>query len=167
MIKFGKVANTHGLKGHVKILSNSDFKEIRLQKGANLWIVNELTNQETKVTVETWGHHKGFELVKFKEFNNINFVEQFKNDNVYCHELVDKDLEEDNYLHSDLIGCVLFDTDGNELGKVAKISDFGSGELLTFYVNYEMKLIPFVENFVEDVDIENKKIVVKLIEGLI
>lgn len=167
MIKFGIIANTHGIKGHVKILSNSDFKELRLKKGAMLRLKDKFNTEEFDVVVSSWQEHKGFDLVKLKGFDNINQSEKLKNFNVFVPELTNEDVEEDEFLYDDLKGCTVIDNKGIEHGKVTNVVNYGADDCLEIKTSDGIKLIPFIDVFVETVDIENSKIIVNAIEGLL
>ena len=80
-IRIGKVVNTHGLKGELKISSESDFDDIRYKKGNTVYLRTE--EGYVPFEVATFRLHKGFPLVSFKDFQDINLVEKFKNCIVY------------------------------------------------------------------------------------
>ena len=75
----GKLVNTHGLKGEVKLLSNFDYKDYYFKKGIHLYIGD---NKE-KVTISSYRHHKIFDMFLFDEYNYINDVLKFKGSKVY------------------------------------------------------------------------------------
>ena len=83
-ICIGKIVNTHGLKGEVKIQSYSDFDAQRYKRGNHVYLLHE--GKYMDVTVETFRTHKGFSLVRFHEIQDINQAEEYRNDELYIQE---------------------------------------------------------------------------------
>ena len=101
-VEVGQIVNTHGIKGEVKVKSNSDFTDTRFQPGEVLTVNHQ--NHEEQLTVLSYRVHKGFHMLKFEGINNINDVEQYKGDYLYQerdHE--DIELAENEYYYSDII----------------------------------------------------------------
>ena len=165
-IEIGKIINTHGIKGELKIISSTDFEEERFAVGntVNIQFGKELVPME----VASFRRHKGCLLVAFKDLLNINFVEKYKG----CVISVDSDelqkLDEDEVYFYQLLDCQVVDEEENELGKVVEIIETLAHHTLRVR-NAEGKevLIPYVDAFIVDVDVELKKIVVHVIEGLL
>lgn len=168
MVKFGIIANTHGIKGHVKILSNSDFKNERLKVNNKLILKDKKTNQQETLTIKSWSKSNNFDLILFEEYSNINDVLKFKTWEVFVSDNVDVFLEEDEFLHNQLRKCFVLDQNQNQIGVVNDIVNFGGDDCLQIKTkNNEYKYIPFVDFFVKEIDVEKKVINVNLIEGLI
>lgn len=165
-IEIGKIINTHGIKGELKIISSSDFEEERFAVGnsVNIQFGKELIPME----VASFRRHKGCLLVAFKDLMNINFVEKYKG----CVISVDSDelqeLDEDEVYFYQLIDCKVIDEENNELGSVVEIIETAAHDILRIR-NDEGKevLIPYVDAFIVDVDVDEKVIVVHLIEGVV
>lgn len=166
LISIGKILNFHGIKGEVK-LGYTKGKEEQLQ---NLSVVYaKKSNENIELTIDSIRFHKGFAIVKFKEINSINEVMELKGSIIYTgKDLVSNELKEDEYLTSDLKGLEVFDTEGTKLGVVTGVAENGATDLLSVKIrDKSTHLVPFVKELVPLVDIENKKIVVKNIDGLI
>lgn len=166
LISIGKILNFHGIKGEVK-LGYTKGKEEQLQ---NLCVVfAKKANENIELTIETIRFHKGFAIVKFKEINSINEVMELKGSIIYAgKDIVSNELKEDEYLTSDLKGLEVFDVDGAKLGVVTGVAENGATDLLSVRIrDKSVHLVPFVKELVPLVDIANKKIVVKNIDGLI
>jgi len=166
LISIGKILNFHGIKGEVK-LGYTKGKEEQLQNLKVVYAKKE--NENIELTIDAIRFHKGFAIVKFKEVNSINEVMELKGSILYTgKEVVSGELKEDEYLTSDLKGLEVFDTDGVKLGFVTGVSENGATDLLSVRIrDNSTHLVPFVKELVPLVDIENKKIVVKNIDGLI
>ena len=96
-IYIGKLINTHALKGEVRIISDFEYKTLVFKKNNNLYIGED----KIKVTIETYRKHKNYDMVKFKEYNDILEVSVFKGKKVYA--LRDEIEFGDKILDSDLI----------------------------------------------------------------
>ena len=157
----GRIINTHGIKGELKIINESNFD--RFKKGNVLYILKDDKYEEIKVS--SVRYHQNFVLITINDLNNINDVLKYVGCNIYTdkHEA----LEEGHYYFDDLIGCTVFDEDKNKIGIVLDIMENPTQNLLEVDTGKKVALIPFVEEFIKDVDIDNKKIIVHLIEGLI
>ena len=164
-IKIGAVANTHGLKGTMKVKSFTDFKEERYKKGNTLYIF--FKNEYIPVTVTKMKTVKNLEYIDVKEFNHINEIEKFKGSELFINkEEVHEIVEEDAFYYTDLIGCEVI-TDSS-IGKVSDIREYPQGEYLV--INTEEKknvLIPFLKQFIKNVDLEKKLIFLSEWEGLL
>lgn len=158
MIRFGKIVNVHGLKGDVKILTNSDFAKERLQKGKRLYLANqeELIVENARLSKTTW-------IVKFQNINRVEDVEQYKNMDVFVSEAAE--LEVDEFYYADLIGLSLL-SDGKKVGEVRDVVEVGSGHNLVCQGETRFQ-IPFIQSFVGDIDFEAKTIEIFPIPGLI
>ena len=73
MIEIGQIVNTHGLKGDVKVKSDSDFKASRFAVGAILYI------NDSPYTITKYQPHKGFDLLHFKGLDTIDAAIALKN----------------------------------------------------------------------------------------
>lgn len=156
----GEIVNTHGIRGELKVKISTDFVDERFAKGNHLTI--DFHGQNVDVTVKSYRIHKNHVLVLFEGNENINLVEKYKG----CTLLADKDLdllEEGEYYIGDLIGCEVFDK-GESIGIVKDLYLYDHHDVLVVKGKKTI-MIPYVEAFVKDEDIENKRIDVELIEG--
>jgi len=164
LITIGVIANTHGLKGTLKVKSFTDFKEERYRKGNTLYIA--FKNELIPVTVQSYKSVKTVEHIDFQEFTNINQVEKFKGSEIristeYIHEL-----EEDEFYFDELVGMEVYTKE--VVGIVTGVREVPQGELLEVKTNAKkITLIPFNKHFVKSVDKTNQKIVLLEWEGLL
>ncbi|MBL0701806.1 MAG: ribosome maturation factor RimM [Spiroplasma sp.] len=164
-VKIGKIVNTHGIKGELRILSNSDFKELRFAIGNDIWIATKAG--EVMVTIEGHFPHKTFDIVKLKDYDNINDVLQFKNLFIYDNEIATDQMEDDNYLNKDLIGCVIINEDNIKRGTVTEVIENPAHDLLRIQGDDKKFFIPFINEFILEIDLESKTIIIDEIKGLI
>ena len=165
-VEVGQIVNTHGIKGEVKVKSNSDFTETRFQPGEQL-LVKHNNNTEIVYTVASYRIHKGFHMLRFEGINNINEIEHLKGDYIYQErDHQDIELGEHEYYYSDIIGCTVFKDDDTPIGRVINIFETGANDVWVVKGEKEY-LIPYIEDVVKDIDIETKTIKITPMEGLI
>ena len=163
----GTIVKTIGLKGDVKIYPSTHFRDSRFKVGNHLFLLDE--NGEKSKTLTIKKHHKNGDCdqVIFEEISSIEEAQEFVHKDLF----VEKDrsfLKKDSYFYDDLIGCDVFFDNGAAIGKVSKMEEYSSYATLRVTTTAKKSvLIPFVNAFIKEVDIENKKIVVKFIEGLL
>lgn len=159
-VKIAQIVNTHGIRGDLKLKLLTDFVDERFAKGHHVFV--RYQNRDIEMIVHAHRSHKGFELVSFKDNLDINLVEKYKG--CFIYDFKDEDLlDEDEYYISDLIDCEVYDH-GKFIGKVTDVQLLPHHDILVVVGDREYK-IPYVEAFVLDEDIENKRIDVALIEG--
>jgi 16S rRNA processing protein rimM len=166
-LKVGKIVNTHSLKGEVKVISSTDFEEQRFEKGTELLITRG--NQVVKeVTVESYRTHRNNLLVKFVGIDSIEEAEKLKNLQIKIDSENIGELEENEYYFHEIIGCEVFDENGKSLGEISEILTPGANDVWVIKTqNGKEILIPYIEDVVKKIDVENKKIDIEVMEGLI
>ncbi|MDR5658285.1 ribosome maturation factor RimM [Serpentinicella sp. ANB-PHB4] len=163
MLKVGKILNTHGLKGELKVISLSDYDE-RFEELE--WI--NIDGYSEKFYIEKIKYRHKDILLSFKGYNHINEVEQFKGKYMLIDHTQRRNLPEDTYYISDIIGLDAFTVANEYLGKVVDIIKAGPNEVYIIKdENNKEILIPFVNEFVPEILLEEGKIIVKPIEGMI
>ena len=158
-IYIGTIVGTHGIKGELKIKSNFEYKDQVFKENNNLYIGEE----KNKETINTYRYHKIYDMVTFKEYNNINEVLKYKGKKVYINR-EDLNIDKD-YVLDDLIGCLIYE-DNQCLGKVKDIYD-NNGNVLLDVVGEKEFYIPYNDNFIKKVDIKSAKIEVSNAKDLI
>ncbi len=153
----GKLVNTHGIKGEVKLLSNFEYKDKAFVVGINFYIGED----KEKVTVNSYRHHKVFDMVTFKEYNYINDVLKFKNKLVYVLR-TDLALDNNSILDRDYIGMNAY-YEGVLVGKVKDIIDNNGYKLMLIGT----KFVPFNKEFISSVSVTKNELILKNVEGLL
>ena len=154
LIYIGKIVNTHGIKGEVRILSDFEYKEEAFK------INNKLIVDNNELIIKSYRKHKNYDMIIFEGINDINDVLKYKGSDVY----IDKDLLNiDGYLFDDLIGMEVYDIDNNYRGKVIDIYRLKKYDLLVV-LNKKKYMIPYIGVFVRE--IKHGKIIINYIKGL-
>ncbi len=161
----GTIVSTHALKGEIKIFSTTDFREDRYRVGNTLYI--EKAGKMIQVKVDSYRPHKNFDLVSFEGYHDINTIMQFLKCKVYVNEENIQDLADEEFYYHQLFDCLVYH-ESVLIGKVSDVVNYGASDILIIQdVNNHEIMIPFVDDFILDVDIINKKIQIEVIEGLI
>lgn len=157
-IKIGKIVNTHGIKGELRILSNFPHKEEAFKVGMPIYI-----EKENKEIINSYRKHKNFDMITLKGYSNINEVLKYKGKNAYIKD-EDIKLSSDKYLDEDIIGLeVIFDN--KIVGIVSNIERYDKISFLVVLGEKE-SLIPYNYDLIEKIDTLNNKIYIKYIKGL-
>ncbi len=163
----GKIVNTHGIKGEVRIISRTDFPEERYRAGNTLHIFME-EKEPIEVKVQSHRTHKNFDLVTFAGFDNVNDVERFKGALVKVHESQLEELEAGEFYFHEIIGCTVVTEEGEEIGAINEILTPGANDVWVVKgARGKEILIPFIDDIVKEIDVKEKRIVIHLMEGLI
>ena len=159
LIKIGKIVNTHGIKGELRLLSKFPYKDKIFIKDMPIYI-----NKENKEIINSYRKHKNFDMIRLKGYNNINEVLKYKGKNAYV-DSEDIKLDENKYLDEELIGLTTI-YEEKDKGVVDNIERYDKTSLLVIKKEDKEYLIPYNDNMIEKIDIENKRIYIKNIKGL-
>lgn len=164
-IVVGKIVNTRGLKGTVKVISNSDFNDERFKKGSKLYI--DINGELKPVEVLNSSKDPKFVYVTFKGLEDINLVEKYKGFDLKLPISELPPLEEDSYYYHELLDCEVYMND-TLIGVVSSVED-GYKKTMIRIRDKDGKehLVLFMKQFVKEVDIKEKKIYLNDIEGLL
>ena len=166
-LKIGKIIDSHGLDGTFKVFNTTDSPKKRYAKGNKVYLYNETTDERIEMTVASFRLSGQIAFVKLEGINNPEDAKTFKGFEI--HTIKDRnDLRVGYYFYDDLMDCTIIDQTKNELGKVIKVEEFPAQ--ITLRVkrqNGKDFFVPFVKQFIKKVDIENKKIYIEVIEGMI
>jgi 16S rRNA processing protein RimM len=165
----GRIVNTHGIKGEVRVISTTDFEEVRFAPGSRLAVFKKEDKKPTWVTVESARRHKNFMLLTFEGMHNINLVEQFKEGmlKVTKDQLEEDELEEHEYYYFEIKDCEVFSEEGESLGVITDILETGANDVWEVKDSKGKKhYIPYIEDVVKEIDVEEKKIIIHVMEGL-
>ncbi len=167
----GVVVKAHGLKGEVNVFPTTDDPQ-RFKKLKKVYLDTGREGRK-ELTVERVRFGNKFVIVKFKEYNDINEVERFRQKALLIPREDAIALEPGEYYLGDLEGMTIVDEDGNELGTLVQVIQTGANDV------YEMKrldtssdgdddtvMIPGIAECVKNIDIEKKVMTIHVMDGL-
>ncbi|MCY1690601.1 ribosome maturation factor RimM [Exiguobacterium sp. SL14] len=164
-LEIAKIANTHGLKGELKLLASTDFRKNALRSGKKSFLV--LKAPIRFMTISGYRKHKQFIMVTFKGMHHINDVEKYKGLKLYVHAEDLQDLDEHEFYYHEIIGCTVYDGE-TKIGVVSDILETGANDVWTIKRDGKKDvLIPYIEQVVASVDVEQKRIQITPLPGLI
>ena len=164
-LEIGQIVNTFGVKGMMKIVPFTDDVR-RIDNLETIYIEEQGVKKEYRI--EEVKYHKNLVLLKLNGIDTMDSAEELKQCYIYIDREKEEPLEEGIYYIVDLIGLEVYTDDGNLLGNVEDIYNTGSNDIYVVK-NKEKKeiLLPGIADVIKKVDLENKKIIVHLIPGLI
>lgn len=164
LLEVGKIVNTHGLRGEVKVVawtdSPDDFEKIKT-------VYIKMKSEQFSLKIKSIKYQKNNLIIKFDEFNNINEVLPYKNAVLYADREELGPLDEGVYYIVDLIGLDVITEDGEKVGVICDVFNAGASDI--YDVKREGKknlLLPVIDEVVKEVDLENGRVVVNIMEGL-
>lgn len=164
----GKIVNTHGVRGEVRVISKTDFADERYQPGNKLYIFKENSEEYLEVVIESHRVHKNFDLLTFKGKNSIQDVESFKGSLLKVTEDQLTELDDGEYYFHEIIGCKMFTDEGIEVGVIREILATGANDVWVVKRKIGKDLlVPYIEDIVTEINIEDKKIIITPMEGLL
>lgn len=168
LMNVGKIVNTHGIKGEIKVLPHTDFPEIRFAKNTELLLVQEGGKAPMPITVESSRFHKNMYIVKLVGYDNINEVEKFKGSMLKVTQDEIVELPENEFYFHQIVGCAVVTDEGQDLGVITEILTPGANDVWVVKSrDGKSILIPYIDDVVLDVNVNDKKVLVHLMEGLL
>lgn len=164
LLQVGVITSTHGVRGEVKVFPTTD-DPTRFQ---NLKKVILDTGKE-KLDLEIVGvkFFKNMVILKFREFDNINDVEKYRQKSLYVTRENAVELKEDEYFIADLIGLIAWTDEGEELGKLTNVIQTGANDVYVIQAkDGEEILVPAIRECVKKVDIKEGNMFLHLLPGL-
>ncbi len=163
-IEIGRVVNTHGIRGNLKIQPWCDDPEV-------FYDLEEIYIDDKRYEIENAGLHKTSVLLKVKGIDSINDAEPLKNKTAYVERSALGELPEGTYYICDLMGLEVKTEDGEVLGVIDDIIKTGSNDVYVLKDETQKRkqpiLIPVIDEVVKEVNIEAGYVTVKLLKGLI
>ncbi|KGP73969.1 ribosome maturation factor RimM [Pontibacillus yanchengensis] len=163
----GKVVNTHGVRGEVRVIKITDFED-RFQPGKIVYWKDENDQNITKLTIDGHRMHKNFHLLHFQGYDGLNDVEPFKGGSLSITQEQQTPLDEGEFYYHEIIGCHVVTTDGEEVGTVKEILSPGANDVWVVKRKQQKDaMIPYIEQIVQEVDMERQQIIINPMEGLL
>ena len=164
ILRIGVITSTHGIAGELKVYPTTDDPK-RFKKLKHCILKNERETLELEVAGVKF--FKNMVIIRFKEFNNINQVEKFKNSELYVTRENAIPLEEGEYNICDLIGLEVIDDNDNHIGKIYDVIQTGANDVYEIEAdNGEHYLFPVIDECILKIDIEAGYVVAHIMKGL-
>ena len=162
-LRVGIITSTHGIAGEVKVYPTTDdvnrFKKLK----KCILVTTGREPEETELDIAGVKFFKNMVIVRFKQFDNINQVEKYRNAELYVTRENAQSLDEDEYFISDIIGLRAVDEEGKEVGTVTDVLQTAANDV------YEITdgdgrahLFPAIKQCILGVDLGGRRIIKKV-----
>ncbi|NLC19153.1 MAG: 16S rRNA processing protein RimM [Clostridiales bacterium] len=164
-LRVGVITSTHGIKGEVKVYPTTEdpqrFRQLEQ-------VILDTGKELIPLDIEEVKFFKQMVILKFKGIDNINDVQKYRNmDLLVTRENAIK-LEEGEYFICDLINCEVFTESGERLGILTEVMTNAANDVYVVQMdNGKEVLLPAINDCILNIDVENKKVIVHLMKGLL
>lgn len=164
-LQVGVISSTHGVRGEVKVFpTTDDVTRFRQLKKVYLDTGREMLPLE----IQNVKFFKQFAILKFKGIDNINDIEKYKGKSLLIDREDAVDLDEDEYFIADMIGMKVCTEDGSEFGTLKDVMETGANDVyIVDSPEHGEVLIPAIKECILDVDMEEERMTIHLMEGLV
>ena len=164
-LEVGQIVNTFGIKGFVKVYPYvNDVTRFNNLK----YVYAKSKKEEKKLEIEEVKYQKNMVLLKFKGVETVEEAEKLRNNYLEIDRSDAIPLEEGEFFIADLIGLKVFLDTGEELGILEDIYNTGCKDIYVVKDKLgKSYLLPYIDEVIKKIDLDNSKIIVHIIEGLI
>ena len=161
--KIGQIVNTQGLKGEVRVYPFTD-DIYRFDDLEEFYLGKDL---ETKWEVERVRYKGNMVIMKIKDIDSIELAEKLKTKNMYIGREQGRELDEGEFFVSDLIGLDVFTVDGEKVGVLKDVLQHAINDVYVVSSGEKEYLIPSIEKFVPTIDLDQNKMIIDPIKGML
>lgn len=165
LLQVGGIANTHGIKGEVKVFPMTDDPKrfCGLDK-----VLLDTGREYLELEIEQVRFFKQFVILKFKGIDNINDIEKYKGKGLWITRDQAVECEEDEYFVADLIGLRVMDEQGDKLGEIRDVISTGANDVYVIDMCDKRELLlPAIKECILQVDMQERCMKVHVLEGLL
>lgn len=164
-LQVGVISSTHGVRGEVKVFpTTDDVTRFRQLKKVYLDTGREMLPLE----IQNVKFFKQFAILKFKGIDNINDIEKYRGKSLMIDREDAVDLDEDEYFIADMIGMNVCTEDGSEFGTLKDVMETGANDVYIIdSLEHGEVLIPAIRECILDVDMDEERMTIHLMEGLV
>ena len=164
-LQVGVISSTHGVRGEVKVFpTTDDVTRFRQLKKVYLDTGREMLPLE----IQNVKFFKQFAILKFKGIDNINDIEKYRGKSLMIDREDAVDLDEDEYFIADMIGMKVCTEDGSEFGTLKDVMETGANDVYIIdSLEHGEVLIPAIRECILDVDMDEERMTINLMEGLV
>ncbi|EOS26434.1 16S rRNA processing protein RimM [Lachnospiraceae bacterium 3-1] len=176
LLQVGAIASTHGVRGEVKVFPTTDeparFKKLKK-------VILDTGNEKLELEISQVKFFKNMVILKFRDFDTINDVEKYKGKSLFVTRDQAVKCEKDEYFIADLVGMEVVTEDGTCVGELKDVLQTGANDVYVVKVQedspYASKvadkkkelLLPAIKDCILGIDMEERKMLVYLMPGLL
>lgn len=165
MLKVGVITTTHGVRGEVKVFPTTDSAERFLDLE---YVLLDTGRERKRLDIKNVKFYKNLAILKFDGVDNINDIEKYKGCELWIPREEGQELAEDEYYIADLIDMEVVLEDGSKFGVLKDVMETGANDV--YIVEREDGseiLLPAIGDCILDVNLEENKMTVHLMKGLL
>ncbi len=165
LFQVGIITSTHGVRGEVKVFpTTDDVKRFKRLKE----VILDTGKDKINLEIEGVKFFKQMVILKFKGIDTLNDVEQYRQKSIYVTRANAVRLSKDEYFVADLIGLQVIDEENNDLGTLVDVMSTGANDVYVINLpDGRELLLPAIKQCILNVDINNNRIQVHVLEGLL
>ena len=165
LLQVGVISSTHGVRGEVKVFPTTDdvkrFKKLKE-------VILDTGREERTLEIEGVKFFKNMVILKFKGIDNINDIEKYKGKSLLVDRAHAVRLQKDEYFVADMIGMEVYTEDGVLFGTLKDVMETGANDVYVIDMTDGREvLIPAIKQCILKVDVENARMDIHLMEGLV
>ncbi len=162
--RIGQIVNTQGLKGEVRVYPYVD--DINRFDDLESFYLGKNFNEEFEV--ERVRYKGNMVIMKIKGIDSVELAEKLKTKNLYVSRENSVDLDEDEFFIADLIGLEVFTVSGEKVGVLKDVLQYSANDVYVVKGDNDKEyLIPSTMKFVPEINIEEKKMIIDPIKGML
>ena len=172
-LQVGKIINTHGLKGEVKVLPLTDNPK-RYEFLNEVYMVpkdsvkDDLVLSSDLMRIKNIKYFQDKVILKFDEVDSIEKAEKLKEHYMVIERKDAISLPEDSFFICDLIGCSVYDEQNNFLGDLKEVIQTGSNDVYVIKNDHQNEiLLPALKSVIKSIELSQRKVIVEIPKGLL
>ncbi len=165
LILVGKVIRPHGLEGSLRIRSYAQSLESFLYAGSVF--LKSKKDETLECKVSSIKPHKSSFLIQLQGLQSLEQAERYRGAGIFIRKDLLTQKSEEEYFWFELIGLEVFLNSGRYLGKLTDIIPTGSNDIYVVKEGGKEILLPAIHEVIDEIDLENKRIIVSHMEGLL
>lgn len=165
LLKVGVITTTHGVRGEVKVYPTTDEAERFLDLE---YVLLDTGKELRRLTIQNVKFFNNLAILKFEGIDNINDIALYKGRDLWIPREEGQELGEDEYYIADLLGMNVFLEDGSLFGTLKDVMETGANDVyVVSRTDGSEVLLPAIADCIQEVNIEENRMTVHLMKGLL
>ena len=166
-LRVGVLVKPHGVRGEMKVFPTTDDMK-RFEDLIEKDVFFDIKGNYEAHKIVSVKYFKQFAILQFEDITDMDMALKLKNIDVYVKREDAVELEEGEYYIADLLGLSVYLEDGSLFGKLKDVMETGANDVYVISTKEHGEvLVPVIDDCVKEVDLDNEKIIIHLMEGLI
>ncbi len=164
LLEVGKIINTHGLRGEVKVAAWTDYPEV-FEDIEYVYVKKK--DAYERLDISNIKYQRSNLIVKFSQIKDIDEAQRYKNFILYAERVQLGKLPEGAHYIADLIGLEVVTKEGKSVGTIADVINTGGSDIYDIKREGQKNLmIPVIDEVVLNIDVEGGRVTVNMMDGL-